>query len=126
VTGSGRAVIGRAWMTCTVLPVVAHSMSCGQPNSRSSRRAVSATATACAGVRTSARPGVVALPPVTRHDSPPASPPTSESANPATAVITEMSRFPINGSAVNATPAACAATMACTSTATPLSVSLAR
>ncbi len=125
-TGSGvpvrraRVVIGRDWRTTTSpSAVTAHSTSWGRPSTRSARRARSATVAAvpasitptasgdrrCGASRTSHRSGVTA-------------PETSRSPTPWAASTTTTPRSPVTGSAVKATPAATAATIGCTSTAT--------
>ncbi len=115
---SGRAVIGRAWSSTSSPPARAHSMSWGAPSWASTRRASAATSAATsASMAPSGAARHVAAAPRTIHSSGDAPPATSRSPRPRTAFTTVVSRSPVTGSALKATPAASAATIGCTSTA---------
>jgi hypothetical protein len=95
---------------------MAHSTSCGCPYRSATARASAATAAACSAVSTAPPPGpdrVIEATPsrVTVHSSPIVSPDTGGSPSPATAVTIVVSRSPVTGWAVNATPAATGSTM---------------
>ena len=112
-TSGGSAVIGLAWRIHSVpSSPIAHSMSCGVPRALAMRRASLATCSAwrrsmaCSGWRRE-----VARSPRMTHSSPMASPDTSRSPRPRTAVTMQEPRSPLIGSAVRATPAAAGATM---------------
>jgi hypothetical protein len=122
-TSGGSAVIGRAWTIHSVPSAsMAHSMSWGVPRLPAMRRASRATSAACdASIAASGRRRASALSPRTVHSSPSASPDTRRSAVPCTAVTTVVARSPLNGSAVNATPAAAGRIIRCTMTAIPAS-----
>src|SRR5215211_6650266 len=93
-------------------------MSCGEPKCASTRRASSATSTACSTLMApSLSRRHEASSPRTIHSSPTASPETNLSPNPRTAVMMTSPSSPVTELAVKATPAESASTMTCTSTA---------
>ena len=94
-------------------------MSCGPPpSSASTRRARSAIERACAvSMACSSAECWCASSPRMTHRCGVTAPETSPSPIPVMASITTQPRSPVTGSAVNATPAAVAATIGCTRTA---------